>query len=293
MIMSMTGYGSAERITKQFTLKIEVKTVNQRYLDINVKGPKKFIKFEDVLRNVIKNNITRGKIDLFINVANQEREDIEIVPDLSLISKYVDAYAKINEHFGINDRIDLKSLMRIPDSLIISDKDMPDEEILEILSGVLQEALDNLKNMRVNEGIQIGNDILARLDDIEQTLISFESLIPEILVNHKEKMMDRIKDLMSESENFNQERLDMEVAIFADKKDITEEITRMNSHISQIRNLVNTAEPVGRKLDFIIQEMNREVNTMGSKSPSLDVTNTVIHLKSELEKIREQAQNIE
>jgi uncharacterized protein (TIGR00255 family) len=293
MIMSMTGFGSHEIATELFKIKFEIKTVNQRYTDINVKGPRKFIKYEDILRNRLKERISRGKIDLFISIENNLRDDLEVVPDLSLIRKYYNAYSMILEEFDLQENIDLKTLIRVPDALLIRDKDLSDEQTLNILNEVLDGAVDNLKSMRIIEGEKIKIDILMRLEDIESCASNLEKISPEIVKSHKEKMIDKIKDLMEDFENYSQERLDMEVAVFADKKDITEEITRLNSHISQVRGLMDSNEPVGRKLDFIIQEMNREVNTMGSKSSSLEITNTVIHMKSELEKIREQVQNIE
>ncbi|MCK5762868.1 MAG: YicC family protein [Clostridiales bacterium] len=293
MINSMTGYGQGNAQNEDFKLNIEMKSVNNRYLDINIRLPRKFNPFEEMIKDIIKSRISRGKVDVFINIAKSEREDVTITPDFPLLERYVEAYQQIIDRFELKDKVDLGKLLRNQDILIVEDKELDEEEAVITIKEALNMAVNGLIGMRQREGEKLKLDIIEKTDRINIVLEEIRKIAPEISVKYKEKMHLRITELLDQIEDYDEERLNMEVAVFADKKDINEEIVRLDSHFSQLNDLLIIDEPVGRKLDFLLQEVNREVNTIGSKSPDFDISNYVVEIKSELEKIREQIQNIE
>ncbi|MEA3422475.1 MAG: YicC/YloC family endoribonuclease [Bacillota bacterium] len=293
MISSMTGYGQGNAQNSDFKLNIEMKSVNNRYLDINIRLPRKFNIFEEMIKDTIKSKMSRGKVDVFINVAKSEREDVTITPDFPLLERYVEAYQQIIDRFELKDSVDLGKLLRNQDILIVEDKELDEEESIITIKEALNTAVDGLIGMRQREGEKLKLDIIEKTDRINIVLEEIRKIAPEISVKYKEKMQIRIRELLDQIEDYDEERLNMEVAVFADKKDINEEIVRLDSHFSQLNDLLSIDQPVGRKLDFLLQEINREVNTIGSKSPDFDISNYVVDIKSELEKIREQIQNIE
>lgn len=293
MITSMTGYGEGKAENNDFKISIEMKSVNNRYLDINVRLPRKFNKFEDDIKYEIKKRINRGKIDVFINLDKSQREDIVITTDFNLLDKYVDVYNGIIGKYDLKDRVDLNKLVRIQDAFIIEDKELNETSTKETIMESLNIALNGLVSMRAAEGKKLKLDILEKLDRIEKVLKEIEEKAPSISINYQEKMKTRILELLGNVEDFDQDKLNMEVAIFADKKDINEELVRLSSHLIQLKDLICTDGAIGRTMDFLLQEINREVNTIGSKSPDYDISNSIVELKSEFEKIREQIQNIE
>lgn len=293
MINSMTGYGQGIVRSEEFILNIEMKSVNSRYLDINIRLPRKFNPYEDIIRNYIKGRINRGKVDVYINIEKSNREDIVIKPDFPLLDSYVDAYKQLIEHFELRDKVDLNKILRINDGLILEDKELDPETTKATILEAVKMSVDNLVIMRRNEGEKLKLDILEKTDKIKCVLNQIKVLAPEISTKYKEKMVLRVKELLSQIEDYDENRIHMEIAIYADKKSTDEELVRLDSHFLQVIDLLEQMEPIGRKLDFILQEINREVNTIGSKSPDYDISTYVIELKSELEKIREQVQNIE
>ncbi len=293
MTMSMTGYGQGKAKNQEMSIVIDLKSVNNRYLDLNIRMPRKFNPFEDDLKEQIKRHLVRGKVDVFINIERSNREDLVITPDLPLLERYVRAYEAINEAFGLKDSVSLSLLTRVPEALIIEDRALDEDATKKLLLEAVDMALSEMKIMRKTEGEKLTLDILDKTDKMNLVLQQIEQVSATIPQRHKEKMLERIKDLLDQVEDFDEDKLNMEVAIFADRKDINEEIVRLKSHFDQVRSLMASREAVGRKLDFLLQEMNREVNTIGSKSPEYDISNQVVELKSYLEKIREQAQNIE
>ncbi|OPL08018.1 MAG: hypothetical protein AVO33_02785 [delta proteobacterium ML8_F1] len=293
MLMSMTGYGQGKAENQEMGLIIDLKSVNNRYLDLNIRMPRKFNPFEDLVRERIKASLVRGKVDVFINIENSHREDLTVTADFPLLRRYVEAYEAIKETFGLEDKISLNHLVRIPEALMVEDRGLDEEAVKSLLLEALDRALTQMSAMRRTEGEKLALDILDKTDKMNHVLQEIELLAPFIASRHQEKMAARIQELLGQVEDFDADKLNMEIAVFADRKDINEEIVRLKSHFAQIDSLIKTQEVVGRKLDFLLQEVNREVNTIGSKSPDYDISNHVVELKSLLEKIREQVQNIE
>lgn len=294
MIYSMTGYGRGEAATERHKLVVEIKSVNHRYSEIIVKMPKKLNAFEERIKNIIKSKITRGRIELFINFEEQVGEDYLIKPNFAVLDQYVGVLKALQDRYELTENISLSLLARYPDAISVSYQEADEDTIWAVLSEALENALGNLMTMRKNEGDRLTEDILGRVDCIKGILSKIEEQSPAISDAYRQRLTDRIKDLLSEAAvELDEARVAHEVAIFADKTNIAEEVVRLKSHFVQIEDFFKEGGGIGRKLDFLIQEMNREINTIGSKSPDLGIANSVIEVKSEIEKIREQVQNIE
>lgn len=291
MIKSMTGYGKANLTKNDRSYQIEIKTVNHRYLDISVKMPRQLSYLEEPIKKEIGNKIKRGKVDVFITFDNNSLEGREIKINTELASAYIKELKKLAESENILADIQVNDIARYPDVLNIENS-QDDETIKNEILEVLKIAIDNLIQMRQVEGIKMAEDISARIDYIQEKVQEISKLSTGLIEEYIVKLEERLKQILKGQE-IDQARLAQEVVIYADKCSVEEEVTRLNSHISQFHNLINSNEPIGKKLDFIIQEMNRETNTIGSKSGSLEITNLVINIKTELEDIREQVQNIE
>ena len=291
MIKSMTGYGKANVSKEQREYQIEIKTVNHRYLDISVKMPRQLSYLEDNIKREISTKIKRGKVDVFVAFENNSLEGREIKINTELAKAYITELKKLAESEKILADIQVNDIARYPDVLNI--QNLQDDEIikLEILETV-KLATDNLVQMREIEGIKISEDLLKRLEYIEEKIKEISKLSTGLIEEYIVKLEERIKQI-SKDQEIEPTRLAQEVVIYADKCSIEEEITRLDSHISQIKMLLNSKDAIGKKLDFIIQEMNRETNTIGSKANNLKITNGVIDIKTEIENIREQVQNIE
>jgi uncharacterized protein (TIGR00255 family) len=292
MIKSMTGYGRGSVEEGGRAFQVEMKSVNNRYLDINIRLPRQFNALEDNVRKYITSRLSRGKIDVYINQDKISEDDVKISVDEQVASSYYDAFTTLKNKFNLQDDISLSLIARSNDVIVIQKKEEDLEHIWNTLSKALQTAIDMFVDMRVREGLKLSNDMLDRCETINGILLKIEERSPEIVKEYREKILQRITDFLKEVE-IDQAKLLNEVAFFADKCNVTEEIVRLKSHIEQFKNTLSTGESVGRKLDFIIQEMNRETNTIGSKANDLVITNLVVDIKSEIEKIREQVQNIE
>ena len=292
MIKSMTGFGrgSIEQDGRSFI--VEIKSVNHRYCDLNIKMPKSFLSFEDRIRKIVLEKISRGKVDVFITQNKQEKVGVKAVLDENLADIYVECLKKIKDKYDIKEGLSLSLIAKFPDVVILKQEEEDIENTWKILSGPLEEAISLLVEMRGKEGIKLKKDILSKCDYIKELLDKIEKRSPFVVCEYKEKLNDRLKELLQDYK-IDENRIAMEVAIFGDKACIDEEIVRLNSHLIQLRETFNLEEPIGRKLDFILQEMNRETNTIGSKANDLEITNSVLNIKNEIEKIREQIQNIE
>lgn len=292
MIKSMTGFGrgSIEQDGRSFT--IEMKSVNHRYCDLNIKMPKIFMPLEDRMRKAIFEKISRGKVDVFITQNNREKIGVKANLDESLADSYVECLRKIKDKYDIKEGLSISLIARFPDVITLKQEEEDIENIWKVLSIPLEEAIRLLVEMREKEGLKLKSDVLLKCDYIKQLLDKIEKRSPFVAVEYKEKLNERLKELLQGYE-IDENRIAMEVAIFGDKSCIDEEIVRLNSHLIQLRETFNLDEPIGRKLDFILQEMNRETNTIGSKANDLEITNSVLNIKNEIEKIREQIQNIE
>ena len=291
MIKSMTGYGKSSLCINSREYQIEIKAVNHKYIDVNIKLPRIISYLEDEIRKYIISRIKRGKIDITITFENYGKDGNNIKINTELAKFYIESLKKLAEEENLSTEINVTEITKMPDVLTIKN-DINEDEIKQELLQVLKEATDQLIEMRKKEGAKISVDILNKIDQIEIKTNEILQLSTGLIEEYVVKLEARIKDLLKTDE-LDKARLMQEVVIYADKCSIEEEVTRLKSHISQLRNLINIDEPTGKKMDFLIQEMNRETNTIGSKSNNLDITNDVITIKTILEDIREQIQNIE
>jgi uncharacterized protein (TIGR00255 family) len=288
----MTGYGKGEYKEGGVELTCEIKTVNNRYLDVNVKAPRIFAAYEDVIRKLVREKMTRGHADLFISLKDKREKPTAFSVDLSVAASYVQAARTLKEAFPeLPDDVTLSSVLRYPDVLKQDDAVAADEELITALTTAVNTALDRLNEMRAVEGKKLEEDMLARVSVIEKTVGEIETRAPKIKDEYREKLANKVKEYLQEV-NPDEGRLLTEVAVFADKSNIDEELTRLHSHIAQFREICKEGI-VGRKLDFLVQEFNREANTTCSKSNDVEITRAGLALKNEIEKIREQVQNVE
>ena len=291
MIKSMTGYGRAKLSKDDREYQIEIKSVKHRYLDISVRIPKQLSYLEETIKKEIAKKVKRGKIDVFVTFENNSLEGKEIKINTELAKAYIDELKKLAEKENILSDIQVTEFSKYPDVLNIQSS-QDDEKITEEVLEAITIATDNLVQMRETEGNKISEDLLKRLNIINKKVEEIAKLSTGLIEEYVVKLEERINEILKNQE-IDKTRLAQEVVIYADKCSIEEEVTRLNSHISQFKNLLNSNEAIGKKLDFIIQEMNRETNTIGSKANNLEITNGVIDIKTEIENIREQVQNIE
>ena len=291
-MLSMTGYGKGEYAEGGLELTCEIKTVNNRYLDVSIKAPRIFAAYEDVIRGTVRKKLTRGHADVFISLKDKRERPTALAVDLALASSYVAAAKKIKEAFpDLADDVTVSSVLRYPDVLKQEDSQSLDEEMTKALDTALNIALDKLNEMRFVEGEKLKADMLARVGTIETIVGEIAERAPFIAKEYKEKLTARVKEYL-DGVNVDEGRLLTEVAVFTDKSNIDEELTRLRSHIEQFRSIAEEGI-VGRKLDFLVQEFNREANTTCSKSNDVAITRAGLNLKNEIEKIREQVQNLE
>ncbi|WP_244833228.1 YicC/YloC family endoribonuclease [Clostridium sp. BJN0001] len=292
---SMTSFGKSQSDGdgKSRFYSVEIKSVNNRYLDINIKMPKFMLELEENFRNLIRNRIKRGKVDVFINYRDYETLQGIPVVNKKLAHEYYNCIKDIQDELGIlNDDISPFKIAKFPDVITIQQNDIDTKSVLKEVTCVMNKALDAMNEMRLREGTKLKEDILAKINYIEKCVLEIEKYSEKVSENYKKRLEERLKELLSNSE-IDEGRIALEVAILADKAAVDEEITRLKSHIYQMRLTMDSDEPSGRKLDFIIQEMNREANTIASKSVDLNMTNLVLEIKNTIEKIREQIQNLE
>ena len=291
-MLSMTGYGKGEYAENGLELTCEIKTVNNRYLDVSIKAPRIFAAYEDVVRNTIRKKLTRGHADVYISLKDKREKESNLTPDLALAASYVAAANALKEVFpDLPNDVTLSSVLRYPEVLKQEDVTALDEEMTNALDVALNMALDNLNAMRLVEGEKLKADMLARVTTIEGLVGEVETRAPLVAAEYREKLTARVKEYLADVK-MDEGRLLTEVAVFTDKSNIDEELTRLHSHIEQFRMIAEEGI-VGRKLDFLVQEFNREANTTCSKSNDVTITRAGLALKNEIEKIREQVQNIE
>ena len=291
MIKSMTGYGKSNMSKNLREYQVEIKSVNHRYLDVSVKMPRSLSYLEEEIKKAVSAKVTRGKVDVFITFNNNSLEGRDIKINTEIARMYIKELRNLAEAEGIIADIPVTEISKLPDVLTIQNN-QDDETIKNELLEVTNKAIENLVGMRKVEGEKIAQDLLVRIQDIEEKVQKISSLSTGLIDEYVVKLKTRIKELLQDQE-IDEARLAQEVVIYADKCSIEEEVTRLNSHIYQFRELLNSNEAVGKKIDFMIQEMNRETNTIGSKANNLEITNEVINMKTQLENIREQVQNIE
>ena len=292
MIKSMTGYGSAKGTSGKIEISIEVKSVNNRYLDSTIKLPRVFNSIEETLKTIVHGAISRGKVDVYVSIDSTKSDDIEIKINRPLVEAYVTAYRTIAWENELSSDLRVADLTRFPDILQAEKREVDTEVLCDDISSVLQAALDNFNDMRKREGDKLSKDMSARLDEIERLTKLAEELSPKTVEEYRKKLEIRMNEIL-QTTNIDEARILTEAAVFADRVAINEETVRLQSHIEQLRELINSNEPVGRKIDFLVQEFNREANTIGSKGNDTEMSKIIVDLKAEIEKIREQAQNIE
>jgi len=292
MIKSMTGFGRCEVSEGSRKFTVEMKSVNHRYLDVNMKMPKKLNFFESSIRNELKNYIQRGKVDLFITYEDFSENNVCIKYNKELAGEYMNYLRQMAEEFGLDNDVRVSALSRYPEVFTMEEQVVDEQELWKELQSALKGAAEGFVETRIREGENLKNDLLGKLDGMLVHVDYISERSPQIIAEYKQKLREKIEELLEDTK-VDESRLLMEVTIFADKVCVDEEIVRLRSHIETTKRTLMEGGSIGRKLDFIAQEMNREANTILSKANDLEISNRAIELKTEIEKVREQIQNIE
>lgn len=292
MIKSMTGFGRSEIVENNRKFTVEIKSVNHRYLDVNVKMPKKLNYFEAALRNELKNYISRGKVDIFISYEDFNERNSSVRYNEALAEEYLKYLRQMAEEFGLDDDVRVTALAKFPDVLTMEEQADDEEELWKLLQQAVRSAAEMFVQTRVEEGGHLRDDLLEKLDSIDRSVDFVEERSPRIIEEYRRQLEQRVRELLEDAA-VDEGRLLTEVAIFADKVCVDEEMVRLRSHIETMKKSLKEGGSIGRKLDFLAQEMNREANTILSKSNDLEIANCGIELKTTIEKVREQIQNIE
>lgn len=293
MIKSMTGFGRCEVSEGDRKFTVEMKGVNHRYLDANIRMPKKLNFFDSAIRTVLKQYVTRGKVDIFITYEDFTENQVALKYNESLAKEYLDAFKKMEETFGLENDIRVSTVSRCPEVLTMEEQSADEDELWKGLKKALEGALKQFVETRGIEGENLKNDIIAKLDGMSEKVACIEVRSPEIVAEYRARLEEKVKELLADTQ-MDEGRIAAEIVIFADKICTDEEVVRLKSHIAHMKETFATEENgIGRKLDFIAQEMNREANTILSKANDIEVSNYAIDLKTEIEKVREQIQNIE
>jgi len=291
---SMTGYGRGEYATEDRRITAEIKSINNRYCDVQIRMPRVLNALEGKVRDLVTGRLSRGKIEVSISYADNRAQAYQVHCDIGLARAYADAMRQVAEAAGSEERPSASAIVRFNDVLRVEAAQVDPEETWSLLENALQSAIDRILAMRAEEGSRLAEDMTVRIGLIESERQTIAARAPEIPVLYRERLQTRITELLGERSAFvDEQRLAAEVALFADKCSIDEELVRLQSHLSSFLTILAEPEPVGKKLDFLVQEINREINTIGSKANDLQLTERVVFLKSELEKIREQVQNLE
>ena len=292
MIKSMTGFGSAKGTVEGLNITVELKSVNNRYLDVSVRMPRSFMFAEEAVKSAVQRHISRGKVDVFVSVDSSDAGDITVKVNEALLKGYIDAVRSISEEYSLPADMTAFGVSRFPDVLSVEKKDLDADAISAGIVDITEHALDDFDAMRLREGEKLRNDVLGRLETISGYVADVETKSPETVKEYRTRLEAKMAEVLG-SAGIDENRILAEAAIFADHIAVDEETVRLRSHMSQLRKMINGSSPTGRKIDFLIQEFNREANTIGSKCQNSDIAHTVVDLKSEIEKIREQIQNIE
>lgn len=288
----MTGFGRCEIAEADRKITVEMKSVNHRYLDVTIKMPKKLNFFEAAIRTELKNYMQRGKVDLFITYEDFTESNVCVKYNKELAAEYMQYFDRMAEDFSLDNDIRVSTLARFPEILTMEEQTVDEEQLWKLLDKALKGAAENFVETRIREGENLRNDLIAKLEGMLAHVDFITARSPEIIEEYKEKLTKKVEELLSDKQ-VDESRLLMEVTIFADKVCVDEELVRLRSHITATRDALLAGGSIGRKLDFIAQEMNREANTILSKSSDLEISNRAIELKTEIEKVREQIQNIE
>lgn len=292
MIKSMTGFGRCEVSEGDRKITVEMKSVNHRYLDVSMKMPKKLNFFDSSIRAILKKYIQRGKVDVYISYEDLSEGNASLTYHPGIAAQYVEYFRRMEEQFGLTNDIQVSVLARCPEVLVMEEQQEDEKEIWHLLEQAVHGACEKFVEARVHEGEALKDDLMRKLDEILETVAFVEERFPQILSEYREKLRAKVRELFADAQ-IDENRLATEVTIFADKICVDEEIVRLRSHVEAVKAALETGGSIGRKLDFIAQEMNREANTTLSKANDLEVSNRAIDLKTAIEKVREQIQNIE
>lgn len=292
MVKSMTGYGRAEDTLNGCTITVELRAVNNRYLDCNVRMPRLYLFAEETIKSRVQNTISRGKVDVFVTLDSTGGEQVQVSVNQPLADGYYAALTQLAERYGLSKDISVSLLSRFPDVLLAEKAEEDVEQRAQDICSVLDRALADFDQMRTREGARLEADVLSRAARIEELVGKVEERSPQTVAEYRAKLEARMNEVLSNTQ-LDPARILTEAAIFADKVAVDEETVRLRSHIGQLRHMLEQGGATGRKLDFLIQEFNREANTIGSKCSDIDIARHVVDIKAEIEKIREQVQNIE
>ena len=292
MVKSMTGYGGAKGVAEGLSVTVELKSVNNRFLDTSVRLPRSFLFAEEALKSTVAARVSRGKVDVFVTVDSSKSDDVVVTVNEPLARAYLEAVTSIGANLGVAANVTALDVARFPEVLSVEKKEADKEALSAALCTIMNAALDEFDAMRCREGEKLQEDILSRLDTIEGFVSFIEERSPQTVTEYRARLEQRMREVL-ENTALDEGRILQEAAIFADRTAVAEETVRLRSHISQLREMLSSGVPTGRKLDFLIQEFNRESNTIGSKCNDGEIARIVVDLKAEIEKIREQVQNIE
>lgn len=292
MVKSMTGFGRCEVTEGQWKMTVEIKAVNHRYMDVSVKMPKKLSVFESAIRNVLKEYIERGKVDVFVSYEDLSEAGFALKYNEQLAGAYLKYLRQMADAFGLENDIRVSTLSRYPEVFVMEEEDTDEKELWSVLEQAVRGACEKFVDARIIEGEHLKNDLIAKLTQMDSYVDYIEERSPEIIADYRSRLQAKIHDLLGDAQ-IDEGRIATEVTLFADKICVDEEMVRLRSHIKGMKEVLITGGSVGRKLDFIAQEMNREANTILSKSSDLSISDTGINLKTDIEKVREQIQNIE
>ncbi len=288
----MTGYGRAQQLVDGMNITVEIKSVNHRYFEFSSKLPRSYGFLDEKLKSFFMGKLTRGKMECYVQIETVEEPDTIISVNHPLVQGYLEAYKELAETYGLENNIKVSDISRVSDIFAIRKQAAEEDKIWTAVSVVAEEALNGFVSMREREGARLKDDVLSRLATILENVEFIEERSPETVKEYNEKLLGRLKELLADT-HIDEQRILTEAAIFADKIAVAEETVRLRSHVSQLTSFLDSSEAVGKKMDFLVQELNREANTIGSKAQDVEIARRVVSIKAEIEKIREQIQNIE
>lgn len=293
MISSMTGYGRGKCLLNGMDVTVEIKSVNHRYFEFSARTPRNYLFLEEKLKSFFAQSISRGKVECFVQITCLDGENVDACANIPLAKSYLEALKSISSELNVSADVSANALARFNDVIEIRKAETDEENVWSVVKVAAQEALDGIMLMRRTEGEKLKNDVLSRLDFISEKVSMIEARSPETVKEYSEKLLTRMREALSDVIHIDEQRILVEAAIYADKVAVAEETVRLSSHMSQLKTFLVSDEAIGRKMDFLVQEMNREANTIGSKAQDVEIARAVLDIKAEIEKIREQIQNIE
>ncbi len=293
MISSMTGYGRGQYTSESMDVTVEIKSVNHRYYEFSARTPRNYLFLEEKLKSYFNQSISRGKVECFVQITCLDDDNVNVSANIPLAKSYQNALKDIAENLGVSADVSANSLARFSDVLEIKKADVDEDKVWNAVKIAAEQALHGILSMRRAEGEKLKNDVLSRLDFISGKVEMIEKRSPETVYEYSQKLLTRMREALGDNIHIDEQRILTEAAIYADKVAVAEETVRLSSHMSQLKDFLVSDEAIGRKMDFLVQEMNREANTIGSKAQDVDIARAVLDIKAEIEKIREQIQNIE